>query len=45
MPEEEQPTRQDRRAEKLRRKKTRMKKHGRGLAKLYSDALKKKRRK
>ena len=42
MPDEEDAvTRQERRAEKLRRKKARMKKHGKNLAKIYVDALRK----
>jgi hypothetical protein len=34
-------TRQERRAEKLRRKKERMKQHGKGLARVYRDAVEK----
>jgi hypothetical protein len=32
-------TRQDQRAEKLRKKKAKIKQHGKGLAKIYKDAL------
>ena len=41
MPEEESFTRQERRAEKLRRKKARMKKHGKSIGRVYLDALRK----
>ncbi len=41
MTEENKETRQERRADKLRRQKARMKKHGKGLAKVYKDAVKK----
>ncbi len=34
-------TRQDKRAEKLRKKKAKIKQHGKGLAKIYMDALEK----
>ena len=39
-----QETRQDRRADRLRRVKARIKKHGKGLAKVYRDALKKRKK-
>jgi hypothetical protein len=35
------PTRQERRAEKLRRKKERMPVHGKGLGKIYENAVRK----
>ena len=41
MTEDNEETRQARRADKLRREKARMKKHGKGLAKVYKDAVKK----
>jgi hypothetical protein len=34
-------TRQDKRAQKLRKKRTKMKHHGKGLAKMYEDSVKK----
>jgi hypothetical protein len=34
-------TRQEKRARKLRKKKERIKKHGKGLAKMYRDAIEK----
>jgi len=34
-------TRQDKRAEKLRKKKAKIQQHGKGLAKVYKDALEK----
>jgi hypothetical protein len=37
-------TRQETRDEKLRKKKQKMKQHGKGLAKMYEDAIKKKER-
>jgi hypothetical protein len=37
-------TRQERRAEKLRRKKERMKQHGKGLARVYRDAVEKRKK-
>jgi hypothetical protein len=37
----ENNTRQERRAEKLRRKRERMKKHGKNIARVYMDAIKK----
>ncbi len=43
MTEEEPKTRQDRRASKRRAEKSRMKKHGKGLSKVYLDALRKRR--
>ena len=41
----DETTRQERRADRLRRKKARMKKSGKGLSKVYLDALKKRGRK
>jgi len=38
-------TRQDRREEKLRNKKERMKQHGKGLAKIYRDVVEKREKK
>ena len=43
MTEEEPKTKQDRRAAKRRAAKARMKKHGKGLSKIYIDALRKRR--
>jgi hypothetical protein len=37
-------TRQERRAKKLRRKKERIKQHGKGLARIYRDAVEKRRK-
>jgi hypothetical protein len=37
--ESDSETRQERRAEKLRKKRQRMKVHGKGLAKIYRDAI------
>jgi hypothetical protein len=37
-------TSQDKRAEKLRKKRARMQQHGKGIAKIYRDALKKRTR-
>jgi hypothetical protein len=37
-------TRQEARAEKLRKKKSKIKQHGKGLAKIYRDAVEKKRK-
>ncbi len=37
--EQEEKTRQEAREEKLRKKKERMKQHGKGLAKIYRDAI------
>jgi hypothetical protein len=37
----ENETRQERRAEKLRKKRERMKKHGKNIGKVYLDAIKK----
>jgi len=34
-----EPTRQERRAEKLLKKRRRMKKHGKNIAKIYMDAI------
>ncbi len=42
MPDENFDTRQERREDKLRRKKARMKKHGKSLGKVYLNALEKK---
>ena len=39
--EREEKTRQEAREEKLRKKKERMKQHGKGLAKIYRDAVEK----
>jgi hypothetical protein len=39
--EQEEKTRQEAREEKLRKKKERMKQHGKGLAKIYRDAVEK----
>jgi hypothetical protein len=43
---EESPeeTRQERRARKLRKKKERIKQHGKGLAQMYRDAIEKRRK-
>jgi hypothetical protein len=41
MENEEGKTRQESRAEKLRKKKERMKQHGKGLIKIYKDAVEK----
>ena len=41
MTENNEETRQERRADKLRREKARIKKHGKGLTKVYKDAVKK----
>jgi hypothetical protein len=38
---QEEVTRQELRAEKLRKKKAKIKQHGKGLAKIYRDALEK----
>jgi hypothetical protein len=40
--EQEERTRQEARDEKLRKKKERMKQHGKGLGKIYRDAITKK---
>jgi hypothetical protein len=40
--ENSRETRQERRADRLRRRKARMKKHGKSLRKVYLDAVKKK---
>jgi len=37
--DEKPDTRQERRAEKLRKKQERMKKHGKNLARIYMDAI------
>lgn len=37
----EEPTRQEVRAERLRKKRARMKQHGKGLAQMYRDAVEK----
>jgi len=39
MSEESQKTRQERREKKLRKQRERMKKHGKGLAQIYKDAV------
>jgi hypothetical protein len=39
--EQEERTRQEARDEKLRKKKERMKQHGKGLAKIYRDVVEK----
>ena len=39
MTDDSEGTRQERRADKLRRKKARIKKHGKGLSKVYLNAL------
>jgi hypothetical protein len=39
--EQEEKTRQEAREEKLRKKKERMKQHGKGLAKVYRDVVEK----
>ncbi len=39
--EQEERTRQEAREEKLRKKKERMKQHGKGLIKVYKDAVEK----
>lgn len=41
MTENGEETRQDKRADKLRRRKARLKKHGKTLGKVYLDALRK----
>jgi hypothetical protein len=41
MTEDEEETRQERRADKRRRQKARIKKHGKTLSKVYRDAVKK----
>lgn len=40
---EEPKTRQEAREEKLRKKKAKIKQHGKGLAKIYKDAINKRR--
>jgi hypothetical protein len=42
QPQEE--TLQDKRAEKLRKKRAKMKQHGKGLGKIYRDAVERRRR-
>ena len=44
MTTNEEETRQERREEKRRKQKERIKKHGRGLAQMYRDAIEKRRR-
>ncbi len=39
-----EPTRQDKREEKLRKKKQKIKQHSKGLAKIYRDAVEKRRK-
>ena len=39
MSEDKPDTRQERRAQKLRKKQERMKKHGKNLARIYMDAI------
>jgi len=39
MSEEVHPTRQERRAEKLRKQREQVKKHGKNLARVYMDAI------
>ncbi len=39
MSEDAPPTKQERREEKLRKKREQMKKHGKNLAKIYMDAI------
>lgn len=39
MNEEKPDTRQERRAQKLRKKREQMKKHGKNLARIYMDAI------
>jgi len=39
MSEEVPPTKQERREEKLRKKREQMKKHGKSLARVYMDAI------
>ena len=41
--EQEKATRQDKRAEKLRKKKAKVKQHGKGLIQMYRDAVEKRR--
>ena len=45
MTDDSEGTRQERRADKLRRKKARIKKHGKGLSKVYLNALLKRKKK
>jgi hypothetical protein len=40
---QEEPTKQEVREEKLRKKKAKMKQHGKGLGKIYRDAITKRR--
>jgi hypothetical protein len=42
--EQEKETRQEVREEKLRKKRERMKQHGKGLAKIYRDAMEKRKK-
>jgi hypothetical protein len=41
LPDNNEKTRQEAREEKLRKKKERMKQHGKGLGKIYRDAVEK----
>lgn len=44
MTTDDEEIRQERRARKLRKKKERVKQHGKGLAQMYRDAIEKRRR-